>query len=290
MTRFANSPLSIVNCLPSLPRKDNENSFEPINAFVADFIGESSVYTGTVLSENKIKFLGANFNSDPADEGKFELNEKVDVVIRPEDVVIKEEGSGVVNATIVSKIFKGMHFEYILMVGKNELIAQSTKEYEEGITVGIYVEPENIQIMKKPFTSNFYDGFITKDYKISFADCEFEYDILPLFPGCRLNEEGAILNEKGDEVDVEDLPVTIEIGFENLELSDNEDASDIHGEIIQMIYKGDHYQVLVRTDDEEDFIVDTPDLWNTGDHVAVIVKEGGMNVKLRGGRQNGNRF
>jgi spermidine/putrescine transport system ATP-binding protein len=257
---------------------------EPVNAFVADFIGESSIYTGTVLKDNKIKFLGATWASDPADEGKFNKNEKVDVVIRPEDVEITNNDDSVVKATIVSKIFKGIHYEYIMMVGKNELICQSTKEYHEGDVVGIYVEPTNIQIMKKPFTSNYFDGHITKHYNVSFAGIHHKFDFLKLFPGCKLNEDGILVDERGEVKDIEDVQVTVEIGFDDMELSDNLDASPINGEIINMIYLGDHYEVTVWDDEsEEEFIVNTPDLWNLNDHVALVIKEDGLDVTLKGG-------
>lgn len=257
---------------------------EPVNAFVADFIGESSIYTGTVLPNNKLKFLGATWDSDPADEGKFAKNEKVDIVIRPEDAEIVKIEKGTIKATIVSKIFKGMHYEYIMHVGKNELIVQSTKNYDEGDVVGIYVEPENIQIMKKPFTSNYFDGHLTKHYNVSFAGIHHKFDILKLFPDCKFNEDGILIDEKGEEKDVEDIQVTVEVGFNDIELSDNLDSSDIHGEIINMIYLGDHYEVTVWDEEsEEEFIVSTPDLWNLNDKVALIIKDDGLDVTLKGG-------
>jgi spermidine/putrescine transport system ATP-binding protein len=257
---------------------------EPVNAFVADFIGESSIYTGTVLADNKLKFLGATWNSDPADEGKFTKNEKVDIVIRPEDAEIVSKDKGTIVATIVSKIFKGMHYEYIMMVKKNELIVQSTKDYNEGDEVGIVVEPTNIQIMKKPFTSNYFDGHLTKHYNVSFAGIHHAFDVLKLFPGCTWNEDHELINEKGEVMDVEDTQVTVEIGFDDIELSDNLSLSELHGEIINMIYLGDHYEVTVWDEEsEEEFIVSTPDLWNLNDKVALVIKDGGIDVKLKGG-------
>ena len=90
---------------------------EPNNAFVADFIGESNIYTGTMAKDNKVRFLNKYWNADPVDFGKFPVNEKVDVVIRPEDIILTKEGKGVVDGVISSKIFKGMHYEYIISVG-----------------------------------------------------------------------------------------------------------------------------------------------------------------------------
>ncbi|MCF0116852.1 MAG: ABC transporter ATP-binding protein, partial [Bacilli bacterium] len=259
---------------------------EPVNAFVADFIGESSIYTGTVLKENKIKFLGASFDADPNDNGKFAVSEKVDVVIRPEDVEIVKPSEGIVKAVIKSKIFKGMHYEYIMMVGKNELIAQSTKDFDEETEVGIYVEPANIQIMKKPFTSNYYDGHITKNYLVNFAEVDHKFDILKVIPGSKFNDDDVLVDAiTGDEIDVDGLQVSVEIGFDDIELSDNLDASDIQGEILEMIYLGDHYEVTVWDEEsEEEFIVNSPFLWNIGDKVALIIKEEELNVTLKGAR------
>lgn len=252
---------------------------EPSNAFVADFIGESNIYTGTMFADHKVRFLGKLF--DCVD--KFEVNEKVDVVIRPEDVKIKKPSEGVVDGKVVSKIFKGMHYQYTIMIGKSELIAQSTKEFKEGLEVSISVDPSNIQIMKKPFTSNFYDGYLTKDYKVEFAGGEFDCDILSIYKDCKFNEDGILVNSKGDEVEVEDKEVQVEVGFDGIEITDDHENCSVVGKIISMIYKGDHYQVIVRTEEEDDFILDTPDLWNENDEVGIIIKKENIHLKLKSG-------
>ena len=252
---------------------------EPTNAFVADFIGESNIYTGTMFADHKVRFLGKLF--DCVD--KFEVNEKVDGVIRPEDVKIKKPSEGVVDGKVVSKIFKGMHYQYTIMIGKSELIAQSTKDFKEGLEVSISVDPSNIQIMKKPFTSNFYDGYLTKDYKVEFAGGEFDCDILSIYKDCKFNEDGILVNSKGDEVEVEDKEVQVEVGFDGIEITDDHENCSVVGKIISMIYKGDHYQVIVRTEEEDDFILDTPDLWNENDEVGIIIKKENIHLKLKSG-------
>ena len=70
---------------------------EPNNAFVADFIGESNIYTGTMAKDNKVRFLNKYWNADPVDFGKFPVNEKVDVVVRPEDFILGKAGKGIVD-------------------------------------------------------------------------------------------------------------------------------------------------------------------------------------------------
>ena len=219
------------------------------------------------------------------DFGKFPVNEKVDVVIRPEDIILKPQGKGTVDGVIASKIFKGMHYEYIINVGKAEVVVQSTAELDEGITVGLTVDPINIQIMKKPFVSNFYDGYITKDYKVEFAGSEFDLDITGLFPGSRINEEEILVDENGKEIDVTKADLTVEVPFEAIAISDDQSASDIIGNIISLIYIGDHYEILVRTDDEEDFILNTPDLWNENDKVSVIIDTSKINLSRKGAKK-----
>ncbi len=265
--------------------KPKEIYDEPNNAFVADFIGESNIYTGTMAKDNKVRFLNRYWDADPVDFGKFQVNEKVDVVVRPEDFILRKAGEGVVDGVVSSKIFKGMHYEYIINVGKSEVIVQSTAELEEGIKVSLAVEPVNIQIMKKPFVSNFYDGYITKDYKVEFANAEFDVDILPLFPGAHIDENEVLVDEKGNEIDAVDMEINVEVPFEAITISDDPDASDIHGNIISLIYLGDHYEVMVRTEEEEDFILNTPDLWNENDEVSVIIDKSQIHLSRKGAKK-----
>lgn len=262
--------------------KPKEIYDEPNNAFVADFIGESNIYTGTMAKDNKVRFLNKYWDADPVDFGKFPVNEKVDVVVRPEDFILGKEGNGVVDGVISSKIFKGMHYEYIINVGKSEVIVQSTAELDEGIKVSLKVEPVNIQIMKKPFVSNFYDGYITRDYKVEFANSEFDVNILPLFPGAKINENEVLVDENGNEIDVVDMEINVEVPFEAITISDDPDASDIHGNIISLIYLGDHYEIMVRTEEEEDFILNSPDLWNENDNVSVIIDKSQIHLSRKG--------
>ena len=265
--------------------KPKEIYDEPNNAFVADFIGESNIYTGTMAKDNKVRFLNKYWDADPVDFGKFPVNEKVDVVVRPEDFILGKAGSGVVDGVVSSKIFKGMHYEYIINVGKSEVIVQSTAELDEGLKVGLNVEPVNIQIMKKPFVSNFYDGYITKDYKVEFANAEFDVDVLPLFPGAKIDENDVLIDDKGNEIDVVDMEINVEVPFEAITISDDPEASDIHGHIISLIYLGDHYEIMVRTDEEEDFILNSPDLWNENDEVSVIIDKSQIHLSRKGVKQ-----
>ena len=250
---------------------------EPKNAFVADFIGESNIYSGTIMSSNQVKFIGHVFNC----VDKFEKNEKVDVVLRPEDIKIHAKNKGMVNGKIVSKVFKGIHYQYTVMVGKNEVIIQDTKNRDVNKEVSLSVEPDLIHIMHKNYSTNIYQGYITKDNKVAFADGIFDCDLTQLIPNSTLDEEGYLVDEKGIKYDLYDADVIVQVPVEAIELSDDTEVGQAEGEIIQIIYKGDHYQVLVRND-EDDFIVDTEYTWNENDKVGVTIPANKISLKLKG--------
>ncbi|MBO7377404.1 MAG: ABC transporter ATP-binding protein [Clostridia bacterium] len=258
---------------------------EPKNAFVADFIGESNIFSGTIVGDKKVKFI--NYTFDCLDD--FPLNEKVDVVVRPEDVILKDEGEGQVNGVITSSVFKGVHYEMAFQVGKTEIIIQDTVERKPGEKASVTILPDSIHIMAKEFVSNVYDGYITKKNTVCFADGEFECDVTKLYPGSHLDDEGYLITETGEKIDLTDVDVKVEVGLKDIEIIDNEDDVDACGSIISIIYKGDHYQVIIRTDEEEeDFVVDTEYAWNEFDRVSVKIPPEKIQLKLKqaeGGRK-----
>ena len=120
---------------------------EPQNAFVADFIGESNIIAATMVKDKVVDILGTKFAC--VDEG-FGTNKPVDVVIRPEDLVITEKDKGIINGRVISAIFKGVHYEMEIEACGFEWLVHSTVMAEPGKEVGLWVDPFNIQIMNKP--------------------------------------------------------------------------------------------------------------------------------------------
>ena len=251
---------------------------EPKNSFVADFIGESNIFSGTMVGDKKVKFIGNTFEC--VDE--FKLNEKVDVVVRPEDVVLMDEGQGQVNGKIISSIFKGVHYEMVMKVGKTEIIAQDTIERKVGEKVSLFIKPSDIHVMEKEFSINKYDGYITKKNTVCFGDGEFECDVTQLYPKSFLDEEGYLITAEGEKIDLTDVEVNVEVGLKDIEISDDAEAGGAIGNIISIIYKGDHYQLIVRTDEEEeDFVLDTEYTWNENDRVSVIIPKEKIKLSLK---------
>ncbi|CVI69589.1 Spermidine/putrescine import ATP-binding protein PotA [Clostridiales bacterium CHKCI001] len=120
---------------------------EPENAFVADFIGESNILDGTMIWDRLVEILGVRF--DCVDTG-FGTNRPVDVVIRPEDVILLDPERAQLKGIVTSVIFRGVHYEMSVEVGGFVWKVHSTTMFPEGTQVGIRVEPSNIQIMNKP--------------------------------------------------------------------------------------------------------------------------------------------
>ena len=123
---------------------------EPINAFVADFIGESNIVDGIMHQDYYVEFTNHCFEC--LDKG-FAKEEKVDVVIRPEDIKIMPENQGKFNATVESVTFKGVHYEMIAVSQSNQQeikwMIHSTIMASEGSVIGIDLWPDDIHIMKK---------------------------------------------------------------------------------------------------------------------------------------------
>ena len=251
---------------------------EPKNSFVADFIGESNIFSGTIVGDKKVKFINHTF--DCVDE--FPRNEKVDVVVRPEDVFLMDVGKGQVNGKIISSIFKGVHYEMVMSVGKTEIVIQDTIERKVGESVSLFIKPSDIHIMAKEFSSNKYDGYITKHNTVCFGDGEFECDITQLYPNSQIDEEGYLITAEGEKLDLTDVDVNVEVGLKDIEISDDAEIGGAIGNIVSMIYKGDHYQLIVRTDEnEEDFVLDTEDTWNENDRVSVIIPKEKIKLSLK---------
>ncbi len=145
---------------------------EPKNAFVADFIGESNIIDGVMVKDFVVKLDGREFSC--FDSG-FEENEEVDVVIRPEDVDIVPPMQGMLEGEVTSLTFKGVHYEIIVDIEGFKWMIQTTDEHKVGETVGLYIEPDAIHIMKKSEYSGKYGDYSSYSDEIDMLN-ELEED------------------------------------------------------------------------------------------------------------------
>ncbi len=118
---------------------------EPKNAFVADFIGQSNLLTGVMLEDELVMMAGKEFPC--VDEG-FEKNEVVDVLVRPEDIMVVGTDVGMLEGIVESVLFKGVHYEMMVVAGETRWKADGTVILVSN-EVGLSIVPFNIHIMRR---------------------------------------------------------------------------------------------------------------------------------------------
>lgn len=249
---------------------------EPQNAFVADFIGESNIFKGIMTGHMKVRFCGGEFiGMDDVAEGTL-----VDVVVRPEDVIITKPEDGVVEGEVVSVIFKGMHYEVTVESGKYEMVIRTTKCYSVGERIGMKLEPDGIHIMlAEDHTTSFVTN-INSDYTLDFNGKVINCDLTKVIPKSSM-KDNVLVDENNEAVDTAKLKVMVSIQPYDIRMSDNVDEGLVSGHIINLIYKGDHYSYVIRTEYGHDLIVDDEYLWNMDDAVGLIMPEDKMKFQLK---------
>ena len=232
---------------------------EPINSFVADFIGESNILNGVMVKDKLVHFCDRDFEC--VDEG-FGENTPVDVVIRPEDLYIfPVSDMAQLRGTVQSCIFKGVHYEMVVLCHGYEFVVQDYHAFEAGTEVGMLVKPFDIHIMKKERTENTFEATIVDETHVEFLGCRFE--CLPL-----------------KNCPAEGTKAQVAVGFDRVVLLDNEEDGMLTGEVKFILYKGDHYHLTVLSDWEEDVFVDTNDVWDDGDRVGISIPADAIRVIL----------
>lgn len=249
---------------------------EPKNAFVADFIGDSNIFKGIMTGLHTARFCGGEFTCvDEVAEGTL-----VDVVVRPEDVMITAPSDGTITGTVTSVIFKGIHYEITVESGKYEMIIQSTKAATVGSTVGMKLDPDGIHIMIAEDHTTCFETTIDKDYNLDFNGETIHCDLTKVIPGASMRD-GVLVDASGEVVDTEKTRILVSIQPWDIKMSDDKDAGLVSGQIINLIYKGDHYSYVVRTEYGHDLIVNDEYLWNLEDQIGLILPEEKMKFALK---------
>ncbi|MEG0645982.1 MAG: polyamine ABC transporter ATP-binding protein [Bacteroides sp.] len=232
---------------------------EPINAFVADFIGESNILNGLMIHDKLVRFCGVEFEC--VDEG-FGENAPVDIVIRPEDLYIfPVSDKAQIKGIVQSSVFKGVHYEMTVLCNGHEFLVQDYHHFDVGAEVGLIVKPFDIHIMKKERTCNTFEGKWVDDTHVEFLGCTFQ--CLPM----------AVSPAAGSSVKVE-------VDFGKVTLQDNEEDGMLTGEVKFILYKGDHYHLTIFSDWDEDVFVDTNDVWDDGDRVGITIPPDAIRIVM----------
>ena len=145
---------------------------EPVNAFVADFIGESNIVDGIMISDGVVEIFGRKFKC--LDKG-FGENEPVDVVIRPEDVDIVDVKDGMLTGTVTNITFKGVHYDVIVDFKGFKWLIQTTDFCPVDSRIGIKIDPDGIHVMKKSQYSGMFGDYSSYSAEYDeISDAEYE--------------------------------------------------------------------------------------------------------------------
>lgn len=208
---------------------------EPVNAFVADFIGEANILNGIMIDDCRIKILGKELEC--VDKG-FGKNTPVDVVIRPEDIEITNPEDGQLVGVVENSTFKGVHYEMSVMCNNCEILIHSTKTAEIGSKIGMRVIPFNIQIMNKLLP--FYDNVIEAEVSYSNNDDNyFEF----LLEGETIKVENHCYPQ-GTKLKITLPPNALSLAADGIG-----DLKDVY--IESVVYKGEHNEIILESDERK---------------------------------------
>lgn len=208
---------------------------EPVNAFVADFIGEANILNGTMVDDCRINILGKELEC--VDKG-FGKNTPVDVVIRPEDIEITSPENGQLVGTVEKSTFKGVHYEMSVMCGKCEILIHSTKSAEIGSKIGMKVIPFNIQIMNKllPFYNNEFEAEVKYSNKDeNYFEFELENNTITVY-------EHSF--DEGTKLKITLSPSALSLAGDGIG-----DLKDVY--IESVVYKGEHNEIILESDERK---------------------------------------
>ena len=240
---------------------------EPQNAFVADFIGNSNLFNGIMTDKLTARFCGGTFKCvDDIDVGTH-----ITAVVRPEDVIITSPENGTIQGTVTSVIFKGIHYEITVESGRYEVVIQSVDRANVGDVIGMNVIPDNIHIMIAEDHTNVFFADINKDFRLEYNGSILDTSVTRLFPNSKRNSDGTIIDSGGDAVDLRRVKIMITMQPQDITLTDDKEQGLVQGYISNLIYKGDHYSYVIKTDIGQDFVVDDEYLWNMNDNVGLIM-------------------
>ncbi|MBQ0114433.1 MAG: ABC transporter ATP-binding protein [Bacteroidales bacterium] len=229
---------------------------EPVNPFVADFIGESNILDGVMHADYEVEFMGQTVKC--VDKG-FDKDEIVDVVIRPEDIyLLKRPEDGQWQGTVQSCIFKGIHYEMLINTPDGyEMQVQDYNKFDVGTTVGMLVKPEDIHVMHCQYTENTFEAKVIDATHVEMLGNTFECAPTDLPAGSM---------------------ATAHVSCSAVELTDNAQDGTAEGEISFILYKGDHYHLTIDSNDGTRLYVNTTDVWEDYDIVGIRINPPDINL------------
>ena len=171
----------------------------------------------------------------------------------------KTEGAQL-TAKVKSCIFKGVHYEMTVTTEDGyEIMIQDYNAFEVGQEVSMIIKPSDIHVMQKERTTNTFEATMIDSTHVEFLSTQFVCN----------EQEGISGGEK----------VEVEVDFDKIELMDNKEDGTLVGDVRFILYKGNHYHLTVRTEDNSNLYVDTHDVWDDRDIVGIKILPEDIRIK-----------
>lgn len=120
---------------------------EPVDRYVANFIGDSNILKGEVIDAKHVKFDGKSFLCE---DNKFPEGATVDVMLRPEDLHIVSPSKGKLLGITDSIFFKGVFYEVDVKLDNDHIVTIHTTDYiPVGKKVGVTFSSEDLTLMEE---------------------------------------------------------------------------------------------------------------------------------------------
>lgn len=120
---------------------------EPVNRYVADFVGQGVFLPGTVLPEARIRLELGVFQ---ANTSGWPQGTEVDVLLRPDDIL--HDDASPLQAKVLHKAFRGAQFLYTLQLpagGRVMSLVPSHHNHAIGERIGIRLEIDHLVAFRR---------------------------------------------------------------------------------------------------------------------------------------------
>ncbi|MDD3108651.1 MAG: ABC transporter ATP-binding protein, partial [Alistipes sp.] len=223
---------------------------EPINAFVADFIGESNILNGVMLHDELVSFAGHSFVCVDKD---FGTNTPVDVVLRPEDFdLCYTDDPEAFGGSVISAIFKGKYYDIRILTDTGyEIMAQNILPFDEGHRVGVSIDPFDIHVMHKERLENQIEATVIDAQYIKMLGMEVE-----VTPQYEFGQGASVMAH---------------IAFDGITVHDalSDEGLNLEASVRSLLHKGNHYHITLITADKHYLYADTHSVLTKGDQVEL---------------------
>ncbi|WGI36994.1 ABC transporter ATP-binding protein [Mesomycoplasma lagogenitalium] len=118
----------------------------PVNKWVANFIGDANFFDAEFVQPGRVKILNHMIETIHTE---FEENEKLDGLVRPEDIILSRNAKSHYHGKVIKSVYKGSYYFIDVKVGEKIILAETTENFELGEEVYIHWTKSSLHLMKK---------------------------------------------------------------------------------------------------------------------------------------------